>query len=92
MGAHLKGGTFQSDKYPTCPAGKVPLSVKDPSAQDLLWEYAQRHRAKDPEFSSDLEEALKLAGYVERVRACDCDARFNGSVFHALSCDLNNRF
>ena len=27
--------------------------------------YPQRHRAKDPEFSADLEEALKLAGYVE---------------------------
>jgi hypothetical protein len=63
MGAHLINGQFQSDKYPTCPAGKVPLSVKDPDAQDLLWEYARRHRARDPEFSDDLEKALILAGY-----------------------------
>ncbi len=64
MGDHLIGGTFQSDKYPTTPLGKVPLSVRDPTAQDLLWEYAQRRRAVDAEFSSDLEEALRNAGYV----------------------------
>lgn len=63
MGAHLVNGKFQSDKYPTCPAGKVPLSVEDPTAQDLLWEYAQRRRAVDAEFSSDLEAALFVAGY-----------------------------
>lgn len=39
---HIIDGEFQSDKYPTCPRGKVPLSVKDKTAQDLLWEYAQR--------------------------------------------------
>ena len=54
---------FQSDKYPTCPPGKVPLSVTDPTAQDLLWEYAQRRRSVDAEFSSDLEEVLRQAGY-----------------------------
>lgn len=63
MGAHLIDGEFQSDKYPTTPRGKVPLSVKDPTAQDLLWEYAQRRRAVDAEFSADLEEALIRAGY-----------------------------
>jgi hypothetical protein len=63
MGAHLIDGEFQSDKYPTCPRGKVPLSCKDPTAQDLLWEYAQRRRPVDAEFSADLEEALRLAGY-----------------------------
>lgn len=63
MGAHLIGGKFQSDKYPTCPAGKVPLSTKDPTAQDLLWEYAQRRRAVDAEFAADLEAALILDGY-----------------------------
>lgn len=66
MGAHLIDGEFQSDKYPTCPRGKVPLSVKDPDAQDLLWTYAQRHRARDPEFSADLEAALMVAGYKPR--------------------------
>lgn len=63
MGAHLVNGQFQSDKYPSCPPGKVPLSVKDTSAQDLLWEYAQRRRIIDSEFSDDLEAALLDAGY-----------------------------
>jgi len=63
MGAHLINGEFQSDKYPTTPRGKVPLSVKDPTAQDLLWEYAQRRRSVDAEFSADLELALINAGY-----------------------------
>jgi hypothetical protein len=63
MGSHLIDGEFQSDKYPTCPRGKVPLSVKDPTAQDLLWEYAQRRRAVDAEFSDDLETALVAAGF-----------------------------
>lgn len=72
MGAHLIDGEFQSDKYPTTPRGKVPLSVKDPTAQDLLWEYAQRRRFVDAEFSADLETALRAAGYEptkETVRA-----------------------
>ncbi len=65
MGSHInEAGEFQSDKYPTCPAGKVPLSVKDPTAQDLLWQYAQRRRVVDAEFADDLEAALKAAGYV----------------------------
>jgi hypothetical protein len=68
MGAHLIDGEFQSDKYPTTPRGKVPLSTKDPLAQDLLWEYAQRRRAVDAEFSDDLETALRLAGYVPGLK------------------------
>jgi len=32
----------------------------------MLWDYAQVRRAKDPEFSDDLEEALKLCGYKGR--------------------------
>lgn len=63
MGAHIVNGVFQSDKYPTCPPGKVPLSVNDPTAQDLLWEYAQRRRGVDAEFSDDLETCLRAAGY-----------------------------
>jgi hypothetical protein len=63
MGAHLIDGEFQSDKYPTTPRGKVPLSVADKSAQDLLWLYAQRRRPLDPEFSADLETALRNAGF-----------------------------
>jgi hypothetical protein len=64
MGAHIDAnGQFQSDKYPTCPPGKVPMSVKDPTAQDLLWIYAQRRRGVDAEFSSDLETCLVKAGF-----------------------------
>lgn len=63
MSSHLINGEFQSDKYPTCPPGKVPLSVKDKTAQDLLWVYAQRRRSVDAEFSEDLETALRAAGY-----------------------------
>jgi hypothetical protein len=60
---HLIRGEFQSDKYPTTPRGKVPLSCKDPTAQDLLWEYAQRRRAVDAEFAADLEQALRNAAF-----------------------------
>ena len=63
MGAHIVDGEFQSDKYPSTPRGKVPLSVKDKAAQPLLWQYAQTHRSIDPEFSDDLETALRAAGY-----------------------------
>ncbi len=63
MGDHLVNGEFQSDKYPTTPRGKVPLSCKDPTAQDLLWEYAQRRRSVDEQFSDDLETALRAAGF-----------------------------
>lgn len=64
MSAHINAdGQFQSDKYPTCPPGKVPLSVKDKTAQDLLWIYAQRRRAVDAEFSDDLEAALRAYGF-----------------------------
>lgn len=63
MGAHIIDGEFQSDKYPSTPRGKVPLSCKDKTAQDLLFEYAQRRRTIDAEFSSDLESALAKEGF-----------------------------
>ncbi|NUP08378.1 MAG: hypothetical protein HOW73_20200 [Polyangiaceae bacterium] len=66
---HLIGGEFQSDKYPTCPRGKVPLSTKDATAQDLLWEYAQRHRTIDAQFSDDLEAALEAKGFEAAIGA-----------------------
>lgn len=69
MGSHINAdGKFQSDKYPTCPPGKVPLSTKDSMAQDLLWQYAQRRRPVDAEFSADLETALRSAGFVPAER------------------------
>lgn len=57
---------FQSDKYPTTPLGKVPLSTKDPMAQDLLAEYSRRRRVVDAEFSDALDRALEQQGYEER--------------------------
>lgn len=72
MGVHLIEGEFQSDKYPTTPRGKVPLSVTDPTARDLLWEYAQRRRAVDAEFADDLEAALTVAGYEPAGPDPDC--------------------
>lgn len=64
MGAHLIDDDFQSDKYPTTPRGCVPLKCSDASAQDLLFEYAQRRRVVDAEFSADLEQALENKGFV----------------------------
>ena len=63
MGEHLIDGEFQSDKFPETPRGLVPFKCDDPMAQDLLWEYARRRQVKDPEFSDDLREALRLKGY-----------------------------
>lgn len=75
MGAHLIDGEFQSDKYPTCPRGKVPLSTKDPTAQDLLWTYAQRRRSVDAEFSADLEAALIAKGFIPMTPRERAEAR-----------------
>lgn len=91
MGSHLVDGEFQSDKYPTTPRGKVPLSVKDPTAQDLLWQYAQRRRAVDSEFSDDLETALKAAGFEppagvgEAVEASASMINVGDRVYHRRS-------
>ena len=63
--SHIVNGKFQSDKYPSCPAGKVPLSTKDPMAQDLLWEYAVRRMNLDRDFSLELKACLKADGYQE---------------------------
>lgn len=63
-GSHFNAeGKFQSDKSPTCPPGKVPLSITDKTAQDLLWEYARRRRTVDAGFSDDLHTALRDAGF-----------------------------
>jgi len=67
MGSHLIDGQFQSDKYPTTPRGFVPLKTTDRDAQPVLWAYAQVHRARDQEFSADLETALRNAGFVPPV-------------------------
>lgn len=83
MGAHIDSeGRFQSDKYPTCPPGKVPLSVNDTSAQDLLWEYAQRRRYVDAEFSADLEAALRDSGFKPQPNVVSTDAEFSIDSIH----------
>lgn len=91
MGSHLMNGQFQSDKYPATPTGFVPLKCTDRDAQDLLWLYAQRHRARDPEFSTDLETALRNAGFTppdltpsdlraKAEAACPCEGEACGLV------------
>jgi hypothetical protein len=55
--------------------GKVPLSVGDPRAQDLLWEYAKRLLQIDPDFAQDLEQALLAKGSVQPI-CPSCGERF----------------
>ncbi len=75
---HIVHGEFQSDKYPKTPRGKVPLSVKDGTAQDLLWEYAQRRRSVDSQFSSDLEFALRNEGFTPQEIRFKWDVKGTG--------------
>jgi hypothetical protein len=80
MGAHIDNeGRFQSDKHPTCPPDKVPLSLNDPLAQPLLWEYAEKFRAankdNDPEFADDVQARLRAVGYAPLIATCfDCES------------------
>ena len=61
-GEHInEDGEFQSDKYPWCQPGFVPLKLSDPMARSLLWAYAQRRRKVDEAFSLDLERCLGTA-------------------------------
>jgi hypothetical protein len=53
-------GKFQSDKYPWCPAGYLPLKIGDPMATDLLLSYANRRATVDTEFARDLREAIAM--------------------------------
>ncbi|MFI4971164.1 MAG: hypothetical protein ACHP7H_00675 [Hyphomicrobiales bacterium] len=59
---HIVGGRFQSDKYPSTPPGLLPLSFRDPMAQDLIAIYARRRRSTDMVFSDDVEICLELEG------------------------------
>lgn len=68
--SHIVDGQFKSDKYEWCEPGFVPLKLTDPMAQPLLWQYAQTRRAVDPEFSGDLETALRAAGYAPPAHVC----------------------
>lgn len=62
-GEHIVDGKFQSDKYPWCHPGFVPLKVTDEMAQPMLRAYAEARRSVDPDFSADLIAALETAGY-----------------------------
>ena len=69
MPAHIIDGQFQSDKYPWCHPGFVPLKLTDPMAQPVLWEYARVRREVDAEFSDDLKLALVATGYCRPTEA-----------------------
>lgn len=63
-GEHInKNGEFQSDKYPWCHAGFVPLKLTDPMTHSVLWDYANRRESVDKEFSDDLRACLRAQGY-----------------------------
>lgn len=81
---HLVHGKFQSDKYPTCPPDKVPLSVKDPLAQDLLWVYAQRRRTVGPDFSDAVERRVLENGFLPHAPQPIETAPRNGSMLRLL--------
>lgn len=49
-GEHLIDGEFQSDKYPWCKRGFVPLKDSDPMAQPLLKLYAEKRGRSHPEY------------------------------------------
>lgn len=85
MGSHINSdGEFQSDKYPTCPPGLVPLKLTDITAQDLIWEYAQRRRPVDAEFSADLETALQAKGFAMLAGTSET-AALRGQLVSALT-------
>ena len=60
MGEHLIDGEFQSDKYPWCKRGFVPLKLTDKNARMVLTIYAELRRPVDFQFSEDLLEAIRL--------------------------------
>jgi len=64
-------GQFQSDKYPWCKPGFVPLKLTDPMAQSLLWTYAEIREPVDEDFSKDLYFCLLAAGYEPLGRSND---------------------
>lgn len=63
-------GDFQSDKYPWCPAGFVPLKLSDAAARDLLAIYAARHGGRDGAFELDLLQVLGVSREAAKDLAC----------------------
>ena len=52
--SHIFDGQFQSDKYPWCKPGFVPLKLTDPMARTALLIYAELRRDTDRQFSEDI--------------------------------------
>ncbi len=64
MAEHINAdGDFQSDKYPWCKPGFVPLKLTDPGAWRPLWDYAEQRRKVDAAFADDLQACLRSAGF-----------------------------
>jgi len=80
-GEHINDdGKFQSDKYPWCKAGFVPLKLTDPMAQPVLWAYANHRRSVDEEFAEDLHVCLRKEGYEEGTLPsvfCSCGRKLS---------------
>lgn len=53
-----KKGEFQSDKYPWCKPGFVPLKLSDPTAWQPLMDYAIKRLGIDRQFAYDLIDAV----------------------------------
>lgn len=64
-------GQFQSDKYPWCQPGFVPLKLTDRMAFKPLWDYCVTRLAIDRQFSNDLALCLARAGYGPAMVAVD---------------------
>lgn len=83
MGDHINAdGQFQSDKYPWCRPGFVPLKLTDAGAWQPLWDYAEQRRAVDAGFADDLQAALLAAGYTPPSAAAK--ASLAGRTIEAL--------
>ena len=81
MGEHIVNGEFQSDKYPWCPPGFVPLKLTDPMAWAPLWDYAYARQSVDKEFADDLWQAVATAKTnAERRDDGDQDNRANAQL------------
>jgi len=86
MGEHIIDGEFQSDKYPWCKRGFVPLKITDPMAQKPLYAYAQKRREVDAEFSDDLCQCLLNSGYVRPEMADQKEEdRYKGSPLEKIN-------
>ena len=69
MGEHIVNGEFQSDKYPWCKPGFVPLKLSDSSCWPMLLDYAEVRKDIDPEFSDDLRTAVNDARCIKTLKA-----------------------